>query len=89
MIAELEQPEEDADFRVWPRNWIIVRAFLATASQWRTIVLPSGAVHYQGLDYASVRVGLDMADIALTPEHWAGLRLMERTAAAAMNGVRG
>lgn len=80
----------DTDFDVWPTNMPIVQAFLTVQSQWRAVTLGmSGGVYWQGLDYAGVRVGLEEAEIKLTPAQWAGLRLMERSAAAAMNGVRG
>ncbi len=78
--------EEPEGFKVWPDNMIVVDAFMVVSTQWRTVAMPTGQVIYQGLDYAAVKVGLDGADIALTAAQWSNLRMMERAAAAAMNG---
>ena len=67
----------------------IVDAFVAVSSQWRLVPLPSGRVHWQGLDYAGARAGLEQAQILLTPSQWVGVQIMEREAAAVLNGYRG
>ncbi len=41
--------------------------------------------HVVGLDYAGVKCGLDAAGIALTPELFFGLRIMEDEARAVLN----
>ncbi|MDT7533729.1 DUF1799 domain-containing protein [Sphingobium sp. SA2] len=87
MIADLTVKEPG--FPVWPQNMSIVIAFLAVSTQWHLLSLGTGGVYWQGLDYARVAAGLDKAGIALSPEQWSGLRLMERTAASALNGYRG
>jgi len=67
----------------------IVDAFLAVQTQWRAFPLGVAGLHWQGLDYAGVRVGLEQEDIALTAQQWSCLRTMERAATSALNGVRG
>jgi len=62
-----------------------VIAFLTVSSQWRTLVLPNGKIHYSGLDYTGARAGLDCAGIAITPDLWSGIRVMEAAAATALN----
>jgi len=94
-------PTIDEEFaRVWPDNVPIVEAFLAVATQWRVLACsPGGAIGpaggaigptvpvYIALDYAAVRAGLDAENIEVTPELWRGLRVMESSAAAALNEV--
>ncbi|WP_257195879.1 MULTISPECIES: DUF1799 domain-containing protein [unclassified Bradyrhizobium] len=94
-------PKDDAEFtRIWPDNVPAVEAFLAVATQWRVVACsPGGALGpgggaigpsvpiYLALDYAAVRAGLDAEGIAVTPELWRGLRVMEQAAAAALNEV--
>jgi uncharacterized protein YbdZ (MbtH family) len=77
---------EPRRFGVWPENMAVVDAWMVVCSQWRTTALANGQVLWTGLDYASAKVGLDMASVALTPAQWSGLRLMERVAAAVLNG---
>lgn len=81
VAATLARPEEYAG--VWPENWPIVKAFFAVATQWR--VAGGMGLVVLGLDYAGVRAGLDAAGIAVTPDLWAGLRIMEAEACAALN----
>ena len=80
---------EPQGFKVWPENMPIVEAWLAIATQWRTVALADGRVLWLGLDYASVKVGLDAERHALSGQQWAGLRVMERSAGTALNGTRG
>jgi len=80
---------ESQRFEVWPANMPIIDTWMVIATQWRTEALADGRVHWLGLDYASARAGLEMAGMAVTPGDWAGVRLMERTASAALNGLRG
>ncbi|NML88345.1 DUF1799 domain-containing protein [Sphingobium sp. TB-6] len=87
LIEKLDRKEPG--FPIWPENMPIANAFLAVSSQWRTIPLISGRVHWQGLDYAGVSAGLDRAAMSLSPSQWMGLQIMERAAAAAMNNSRG
>lgn len=66
----------------------VVDAWLVVCSQWRTTAMANGQVLWHGLDYGSAGRGLDDAGVHLTPTQWSGLRLMERGAAAALNGQR-
>lgn len=74
-------------FEVWPDNMAIVDLWLAIASQWRTAPLADGRVHWIGLDYGAVRAGFELAAAIVTAALWAGVRDMERAAAAALNGA--
>ncbi len=92
---------EDHEFaRIWPDNIATVEAFLSIATQWRVVACSMGGAIgpgggaigpaipiYIALDYAAVRAGLDAEGIAVTPELWRGLRVMEQAAAAALNEV--
>lgn len=49
--------------------------------------MPERGLVFLGLDYAGARIGIEAAGIAITPELWAGLRIMERAAARALNGL--
>lgn len=86
IMAALGAGQEDG---VLPQNVATVSAFLAVASQWRTILVPtemSVRTVFVGLDYAGARVALDALGIAVDPALWAGLAVMEQAAAAALNG---
>ena len=76
-------------FEVWPDNMIVADAWLAVCTQWRTTGMSNGQVLWHGLDYGGAGESLDRAAIVLTPEQWANLRMMERVAAATLNGNRG
>lgn len=74
---------------VWRANEPAVRAFVFTATQWRTAQLTTetGArIYWVGLDYAGVRAGLEGLQIPVTPNLWAGLMVMEQEARSALNG---
>ncbi|MEX0841714.1 MAG: DUF1799 domain-containing protein [Xanthobacteraceae bacterium] len=81
------------DCAVWPENAEAVRAFLAVDSQWRVTAVGGGLAparpYFVGLDYAAARAGIAAAGIAITPELWAGLRVMEGEALKALNGTDG
>lgn len=74
---------------MWALNWTIVDLWLTVCTQWRTAPLADGRVHWLGLDYSAVHAGLALAGRTASPGEWAGVQLMERTAAEALNGVRG
>lgn len=76
-------------FEVWPQNMSIVTLFLAIATQWDTVALGDGRLHWLGLDYARARAGFALAGMTVDPDEWAGVQVMERAAAAAMNGFAG
>jgi len=75
---------------VWPQHVATVTAFLAAASQWRTTLSPAGEggprVLWLGLDYAGACAGIEAAGLALDPDIWAGIRIMEAAARDALNG---
>lgn len=75
-------------FEVWPVNMPVVDLWQTISTQWRTASLADGRLHWIGLDYGSVRAGFDFAGQVVDPNQWAGIQVMERAAAAALNGVR-
>jgi hypothetical protein len=78
-----------SDAGVWADNVAIVEAFLGVTTQWRAMPLGGGFVAarivYLGLDYAAATAGLAAAGITVTPELWAGVRIMEAAACARLN----
>lgn len=48
--------------------------------------MPTGALHFLGLDYAGARAGLECAGHAITPDLWADILIMEKAATRAANG---
>ncbi|WP_315742841.1 MULTISPECIES: DUF1799 domain-containing protein [unclassified Bradyrhizobium] len=102
LSADLFEAEVDQDYEgLWPEHVAAVTAFLAVASQWRVVARSAGGMITPmggaiaptvpvviGLDYASVRVGLDAEGITVTPELWRSLRVMEAAACAAFNEVK-
>jgi len=80
---------QESGFKVWRRNWDILLAFLSVSTQWRAIATASGAVYWMGLDYVAARADLDAEGIAVTPRLWRGIKIMERAARDALNGVQG
>ena len=79
---------EPPAFEVWPQNMVVVDTFLAIATQWHITGLADGRVLWQGLDYARAKAGLELAAIAIAPATWAGVQVIERTAARTLNGNR-
>ncbi|WP_242415090.1 DUF1799 domain-containing protein [Sphingomonas panni] len=71
-------------FAVWAANMVIVDAFAAVSTQWRTVSIPDG-IYWVGLDYVGAKVGLDNQDITLTHRQWGELRVMERAALRQLN----
>lgn len=79
--VEAAHGPEQKEFAVWPENWAALQAFLSVQSQWAV-----GMSGPTGLDYVRVKAGLEMAGVAITPELFAQLRLLERGALDAMSG---
>ena len=75
---------------IWPENAAIVAAFFAIASQWRVITIWTNEGGQKqvfiGLNYASSEAGLRLAGLNVTPEEWAGVRIMEDEARRVLNG---
>lgn len=88
-FAEQLAATEPQGFEVWPDNMSIVHLFLTIATQWRVASLTDGRLHWLGLDYAAARAGLDLAGATASAAQWAGVQVMERAAAAALNGFAG
>jgi hypothetical protein len=90
LAAALAEVHDDEFSGLWRENVAVFDAFVAVGTQWRTAPIGGGmapvGIVYVGLDYAAVRAGLDAAGIVVTPELWAGLRVMEDAARAALNG---
>ena len=88
---ELAARSGDAGDGVWQDNVATVEAFLAASTQWRTESIAGGMgpgrLIFIGLDYAGARAGIEAAGIALTPELWDGVQVMEAAARAALNGA--
>lgn len=87
-LADRLRQSRPQGFAVWPENMAIVDAWMIVNTQWNALSLPNGQVLWLGLRYGDVKVSLGEAHIALTPEQWSRLRLMERVAAATLNGKR-
>jgi hypothetical protein len=89
LAAVSENSAPASDEGLWPENAETVRAFLAVTSQFRVVVIGGGfepsRLLTMGFDYAGVRAGLDAEGIAVTPDLWRGLKIMEDAAAAALN----
>ncbi len=79
---------ERQDIGVWPENLAALEAFLTVASQWRTVPLQDGRIHYVGLDHGACRASLDLSGVSVTPEVWAGVQVMEMAAKQVLNGDR-
>jgi hypothetical protein len=60
-----------------------LHAFLAVATQWRVVGPGDGTLRRTGLDYAGVRVGLEIAGVEVTPALWSDIQLIEAGAIAA------
>lgn len=87
IVTAIAKAGTRGETEVWRENWDTVCAFAAVLTQWRTVPGARGGCIYLGLDYAAVRVGVDAEAIAVTPELWRGLRVMEAEACAVLNGA--
>ncbi len=88
MIAALKETKSPG-FEVWAANWPVLDTFLSIDTQWRTVSMADGRLHWLGLDYSAVRDGFDMAEIKVPADIWRGVQVMERAAKAALNGYGG
>lgn len=70
---------------IWDTHLPALTAFLAVSGQWRTSAQGMGGTRWIGLDYAAAKAGLDFAGIAMTPDIWADLRLIESGAIKELN----
>lgn len=56
-------------------------AFLSVSTQWRV----AGMGGVMGLDYTACRNSLELDAITITPDLWAGVKVMERAAIPVIN----
>ena len=82
--------QPDAEDGVWHEHAVAVGLFASVSTQWRTCTFGGGMagarVLWIGLDYAALKMIADMEDVALVPELFEQLRIMEAAAAALLNG---
>lgn len=79
----------EEDIGVWNINVAAVTAFLSIDSQFRVTARGTGSVLVTGLDYTGVQAGLALAGIAVTPQVWGDIQLIETGAVAELNRGRG
>lgn len=65
-------------------NERVFNAFLCVSNQWR-VIGGFGGVHWLGLDYAAVDVGLRRTKLELDPSEWADFQVIEAAATAERN----
>lgn len=70
---------------IWTENVAAVEAFLSVSTQWRVAMGHTGMI-VLGLDYTAVRAGLELAGIAVGPDLWASVQMIETGALQALNG---
>jgi hypothetical protein len=63
------------DLEIWPENWASVEVFSALQTQWRV-----GMAGPTGLDYAALPVVMDLLEVELRAECFAGVQVMEAEA---------
>ncbi len=80
---------ERTEIAVWPANMPVLEAFLTVSSQWRTVPLQDGRIHYIALDHGACRASLDLSGIVVSADVWAGVRVMEAAAKRVLNGQLG
>lgn len=80
--------ETDDDDGLWPENAPALEAFLAVTTQWRVVATAKGPLFFAGIDYQGARAGFDLAGIAMTPEVWADVQMIEAGAWGALNRRR-
>lgn len=76
-----------SDTGVWTEHVRAVEAFLSVTTQWRVVESFSQGLRVIGLDYPAVETGLRMSGIAVDPDLWGQLQLIEIGALGAMNGT--
>ena len=69
--------DDDGDEGVWPENEGAVLAFLAICTQFRFVSHFDGSLQRTGLDDPAVEVGLRQAGVAVTPELWQSIQMIE------------
>lgn len=77
--------DNDEDDAIWPDHAEALNAFLVVASQWRVIAPAGGGIFYSGLDYSAVDRGWHMAGVAVTPDLFTEVQIIEAGARVALN----
>ena len=76
---------------LWPEHVPVLEAFILCETQWRVVQVTGAdlttSIRYLGLDYVGCKVALEFAGIAVTPDLWAAIGIVEAAAIAACNGV--
>ena len=88
LAADLNDDADDGE-GVFELNVPAVTAFLQVGSQWRTAIEPTQfgfRTRWVGLDYQAVLAALGALGVAVTPELFGDLQVMENAAVHALNG---
>ena len=73
---------------IWSENEAAYNAFLHVSGQWRAAPRGMGGIYWIGLDYTAAKHGFDLAGLAISPETWMDLRLIEHGAREELNRER-
>lgn len=73
------------EFELWDNHAPAFWAFMTVEGQWRCTGVGMGGIYWIGLDYAAVKVGLDLAGIALDHDEWEDFRQIEAGARKQLN----
>ncbi len=82
LIYEADE-DDDTTGGIWAENVEALVAFLSVATQWRIACPGDGTMRRTGLDYPAARTGLELAGVAVTPELWADIKIIEYAVIAA------
>ena len=80
----LEEPETEDG--LWPEHAEAVEIFVLLSDFWRLNPRANSNHVFLGLDRVQAEAELRLSGIAVTPERWAEIRLIELGAVAALNG---
>ena len=81
----IEGEGEADDDGIWEEHVAALEGFLAICTQWRYLARADGAVLRTGLDYTAARACFDLRGIAMTPDLWMDIQIIEIAAIAASN----
>lgn len=80
----LEEPETEDG--VWPEHVEALETFLLLSDLWRLNPRDNANHVFLGLDRVQAEAELRLCGIAVTPERWSEIRLIELGATGALNG---
>jgi len=78
------QAQAEAICEVWPQHWDALEVFRGAETQWDVLV-GSGGVFYQGLNYQKVEVVMGWLGVNGTRELFEQLKVMEAEAKTYLN----